>query len=57
MTEIETRVHWATNPSAPEYHFTTLGTVYLTRTPKIGLKLESILRLPFALPTTRMSLR
>ena len=37
--EIETRAHWAsTNSSSLEYHFSTLGTVYLTQEPRDWVK-------------------
>ena len=51
MTEIETRVHWVTNPAQPEYHFATVGTVYLTNQPISWLNarksLESMVRFAY----------
>ena len=51
MTEIETRVHWITNPAEPEYRFATIGTVYLTNEPISWLKarksLESTVRFAY----------
>lgn len=50
MTEIETRVHWITNSAQPEYHFATIGTVYLTNQPISWLKARKSLE-----PTVRFA--